>query len=446
MNSNQIRQQFLDFYAAREHQILPAEPFVVPMTYLNDISRTNLWTLPFYPLSLGEKHPPENHSATLQKYISPNIQVLTQRHPTFFEMLTHWGDYSKQQALTWAWELCTEIYQIGSSRLVVSVDERDTETLAIWRDKIGVPEQQIIISRWNSWRPNAGGHCGISTRIHYDCYPERGYESAALEEDIEFRSKSKEEYDREDRIGHILSEEDLRFLSFYHLVFMESEASQYGNQRTPLKTNYMACGMDLERLATILQGCSSFYQTDLILPIIRRAAKVAGVDYDRADSSTKIALRLIADHMRSVVHLKADYYYLKPRYNGGNFMQFSGLNFINKLIQMWIMRIALYSQILGIEEPFVELLIDKIVTWGEAFYPHLRQQQQEIVGYLTQQESYCWSMLEGDRKKGIVSGYLLDKLFRTYNCYRQDIERWAEKKGITIDWDGYNLMLGPEID
>jgi alanyl-tRNA synthetase len=437
MNSNQIRQQFLDFYAAKSHQILPAEPFVVKIPYLNAISRTNLWTLPFYPLSLGEKHPPENRSATLQKYISPNVQVLTQRHPTFFEMLTHWGDYSKQQALIWAWEICTEIYQIPPFRLVVSADARDTETIAIWRDKIGIPESQIIISRWNSWRSNFGGHCGISTRIHYDCYPERGYELAASEEDIEYRSKSKEEYDREDRIGHILPEENLRFLSFYHLVFMESEASQYGNTRTPLKTNYMACGMDLERLATILQGRSSFYQTDLILPVIQRAAKIAGVEYDRADILTQVALRLIADQIRPAIHLTADYSF-KPSQQWPQF--------IHQLISMWLMRSVLYAQFLGIEEPCIELLIDKIVTWGEAFYPHLRQQQQEIAGYLTKQESYCLSMLEGDRKKGIVSGYLLDKLFRTYYCYRQDIEKWAGKKGLAIDWDGYNLMLGPEID
>ncbi|MBE9097599.1 alanine--tRNA ligase-related protein [Tychonema sp. LEGE 07203] len=437
LNSNQIRQQFLEFYAARAHQILPTEPFVVNISYLNSISRTNLWTLPFHPISLGEKYSPENHSAILQKYISPNVRVLTERHPTFFEMLTHWGDYSKQQALIWAWELCTEIYQIPRSRLVVSVDARDTETLAIWRDQIGIPEQQIIISRWNSWRPNSSGHCGISTRIHYDCYPERGYELAASEEDIEFRSKSKEEYDREDSIGHILPEEDLRFLSFYHLVFMTSESPKYGNTRTPLKTNYMACGMNLERLAAILQGGSSFYQTDLILPLILRTAKVAGVEYDRTDNLTKVSLKLIADQIRPAVHLTADYIVTPPHH---------WPQFIHQLIQMWLMRGVLYSQILGIEEPFVELLIDKIVTFGEVFYPHLRQRQKEIVAYLKPQESYCWSLLDGERKKGIVSGYLLDKLFRTYHCYRQDIEKWAQKNSLTIDWDGYNLMLGPEID
>lgn len=437
MNSNQIREKFFSFYTAKEHQIFPTESFVVKIPYLNAISRTNLWTLPFHPISLGEKYSPENHSAIVQKHISPNIQVLTQRHPTFFEMLCHWGDYSKQQALSWAWKLCTEIYQIPPSRLVVSVDARDTETIAIWRDKIGVPERQIIISRWNGWRSNFGGHCGISTRIHYDCYPERGYELAGSEEDIDFRSKDKEFYDREDNLGHILPEEDLRFLSFYNLVFMESEASQYGNTRKPLKTNYIAAGIDLERLAAILQGVSSCYQTDLMFPIIQRLAQVAAVEYDRAGLVTKASLKLIADQIRPAVHLTADYSLKLPH---------RWPQYIHQLIQTWLMRIVLYSQILGIEEPFIELLIEEIVTLEEAFYPHLRQQQQEIVGYLKQQESYCWNLLEGDRKKGIVSGYLLDKLFRTYKCYRQDIERWAGKKRITIDWEGYNLMLGPEID
>lgn len=436
MNSNQIRQQFLAFFAAKEHQILPAESFVVNALYLNAISRTNLWTLPFYPLSLGEIHSPENRSAIVQKHISPNIQVLTQRHPTFFEMLTHWGDYSKQQALTWAWELCTEIYQIPRSHLVVSADARDTETIAIWRDKIGIPEERIIISRWNSWRSNFGGHCGISTRIHYDRYPERGYELAASEEDIEFTSKGKEFYDREDRIGHILPEEDLRFLSFYHLVFMDSDRPKYGNTETPLKTNYMACGMDLERLATILQGVSSYYQTDSIFPIIQKVAKLAAIEYDRADIMTKVAIKLVADHIRAAVHLTADYpltiSYFQP-------------SFLEKQIQSWLMRSILYSQFSGIEEPFMELLIEEIVTLEEAFYPRLRQQQNQIAGWFKKYESYFWNLLEDDRKKGIVSVYLLGQFFHSYQCYRQDVERWAAKKGLTPDWVGYDRTL-PDFD
>ncbi|NJM58986.1 MAG: hypothetical protein HC849_00350 [Oscillatoriales cyanobacterium RU_3_3] len=167
-----------------------------------------------------------------------------------------------------------------------------------------------------------------------------------------------------------------------------------------------------------------------------RVAKIAGVEYDRADIMTKVAIRLVADQMRPAVHLTADYSFKPPH---------QWPQYIQRLIQMWLMRSVLYSQILGIEEPYVELLIEKIVTWGETFYPHLRQQQNEIAGYLKQKESYCWNLLEDDRTKGIVSVYLLGQLFHTYHCYRQDVERWAGKKGLTVDWEGYNRTL-PDFD
>ena len=436
MNSNQIRQQFLSFYAAKGHQTLPTVPFVVKPPTLNLMSKSNMWTLPFHPISLGQQYSPENHSTILQKHISPNIQVLTQRHPTFFEMLTHWGDYSKQQALTWAWEICTEIYQLPPSRLVVSVDAIDTESIAIWRDKIGIPEERIIVSRWNFWRPHPHGHCGPSTRIHYDCYPERGYELAASFEDIEFKSKEREYSDRPDTLLYLLPEEDLRFLSFYHLVFMDSESPPYGN-KTPLKTNYIAAGMNLERLAAILQGVSSFYETDLIFPIIETAAVVAGIDYDRSDNLTKVDLKVIADHIRAAVHLSADYIFKPP--------QRWPLN-IHRQIKIWLMRLVLHAQLLGIEHSLIELLIANTITLGETFYPHLRTQQTEITAFLKQQEAYCWQLLQNERERGIATGYLLDQFFRNYDCSIKPINRWVSQKGLTIDWDGYNQMLGPEID
>jgi alanyl-tRNA synthetase len=438
MNSNLIRQQFLDFYAARGHQIIPTLPLLKPPKHPNLMSESvNLWTLPFHPISLGQTYSPDNHSAILQKHISPNITVLTECHPTFFEMLDNWGDYSKQQALTWAWELCTEVYQLPPSRLVVSVCSEDTETIAIWRDKIGIPEHRIIISRWNFWRPHPCGHCGPSTGIHYDFYPERGYELAASFEDIEFQSKDPEYYDRQDILDYLVPENDFRFLSFYRLIFMDSESQPYGNKYTPLPANYIAAGMNIEQLATILQETSSFYETDLIFPIIETAARVAAIDYHQSDKLTKLSLKAIADRVRAAVHLSADYI-LKPRQDWPHL--------IHQQIKKWLMCMVLHVQILGIEHSFIELLIDTTITLEETFYPHLQQQQTEITAFLQQQESYCWKLLQSDREKGIITGSLMNQLFHTYDCCMKDINRWAIQHKLTLDWDGYNQILGPEID
>ena len=435
MNSNQIRQQFLSFYATRGHQIFPSVPLIAK--HPNLMLQSNLWTLPFHPISFGQQYSPLSPSTILQKHISPNITVLTQRHPTFFEMLGNWGDYSKEQALIWAWELCTEVYQLPPSRLVVSVYPNDTETIAIWRDQIGVPKDRIIISRWNFWRSHSHGHCGNSTRIHYDCYPERGYELVETEEDIEFKSKDKEYYERDDILPYILPEEDLRFLNFYTMVFIDSESQKYGNKRTPLNRNYIASGMDLERLAAILQQVSSFYETDLIFPIIQTVTQVAGIDYYHVDNLTKISLKAIADHVRAAVHLTADYIFKSP--------QRWPLP-IHKQIKIWLMRLVLHSQLLGLEDSFIELVIANTITLGETFYPHLREQQYEITAFLQQQESYCWKLLDIEREKGIVTGYLLNQFFQTYNCSIKVIQAWATYQGLNLDWAEYNNILGSEID
>ncbi|MBD2181208.1 alanine--tRNA ligase-related protein [Aerosakkonema funiforme] len=435
MNSNQIRQKFLSFYAARGHQILPTESLVANSPDL--MFQTNLWTLPFHPISLGQRYSPSNHSTILQKHISPNLTVLTERHLTFFEILGNCGNYSQEQALSWAWELCTEVYQLPPERLVVSVRINDTETFAIWRDRIGVPEHRIIFSNQNFWRTRPHGHCGRNTRIHYDFYPERGYQSVASEEDIQFQSKDKEYYDRPDTLHYLLPEEDLRFLSFYHLVLMEFDTEKYVNKLIPLQRNYIDAGLAVEKLAVILQEVSNFYETDLIFPIIETVAEVAGVDYERADAWTKICLKVIADQIRAAVYLSADCVPKPPHFWNHP---------IRKQIKIWLMRVVLHAQLLGIEHPFVKLPIATTITLGEKFYPLLRQQQNEITAFLQDEESYCWKQLQTAREKGIVTGRTIEQFFHTYDCSIKDIQRWATQQSLTLDFSEYNAILGPEID
>lgn len=435
MNSHQIRQQFLSFYAARGHQIFPAVPLVAQPPDL--IERSNLWTWPFHPLSLGQRYSPSTYSTILQKYISPNLTVLTERHLTFFEMLGNWGDYSLEQALTWAWELCTQVYQLPPSRLVVSVRTNDTETFAIWRDRIGVPEQQIVFSKCNFWRSHPRGHSGRSTRIHYDRYPERGYQSIESLADIEFHSKDKEYYDRPDTFHYLLPDENLRFVCFYRLVLMEFESAKYGSQLIPLPKNYLETGMYLEQLAMILQQVPNLYETDLVFPIIQTVAQVARIDYHQADNWTKVNLKIIADQIRAAVYLCADYLPTPPQ---------QWPTPIHTQIKIWLLRVVLHAQMLGIERPLVELLIASTIDLGKSFYPLLRQYRTQITEFLQPQASYWQNQLQSEQKQGIISGFFLYQLFQTYDCSIKEIRRWASDRGLELDWAGYNAILGPEID
>ena len=434
MNSNQIRQQFLSFYIARSHQIVPTEPLIAKSPDLTE--RTNLWTLPFHPISLGQRTSPSTYSTNLQKYISPNLTVLTERHLTFFEKLGNCGDYSLEQAIIWAWELCTEIYQLPPSRLVVSIPLNDTETFAIWRDRIGIPEHQIVFSNYSFWRTHPGGHSGGCVRIHYDRYPERGYQSIELEPDIQYYSKNKEYYDNPDIISHVLDDEDLRFTCFYRLVLMEFDTGKFGTQRTPLAKKYIDAGMYVEQLAAILQSASNLYEIDLVFPIIQTVAQLAGIDYHQADNWAKINLKAIADHLRAAIHLTADYHKILPNLPRQ----------IHTLIRIWLLRIVWHGQMLGIERPFIELPIAIAIDLEESFYPLLRQEQTKITTFLQKQESNWWKQLENEQEKGIISGSFLYQLFHTYKCYIQDIRRWADYHGLELDLAAYRAMLGPEID
>ncbi|HEY9749773.1 MAG TPA: alanine--tRNA ligase-related protein, partial [Allocoleopsis sp.] len=284
LSGAQIRQKFLDFYAARGHQVLPSASLVPedPTVLL-----TIAGMLPFKPIFLGQRSPEFPRATTSQKCIRTNdIENVgrTARHHTFFEMLGNFsfGDYFKEQAIAWAWELATEVFGLPPERLVVSVFEEDDEAFALWRDKIGIPAHRIqrMGEKDNFWVSGPTGPCGPCSEIYYDFHPEKGDD-------------------------HIDLEDDTRFIEFYNLVFMQYNRDAEGNL-TPLQNKNIDTGLGLERMAQILQKVPNNYETDLIFPIIQTAAEIAGIDYAKADESTKVSLKVIGDHVRAVVHMIAD--------------------------------------------------------------------------------------------------------------------------------------------
>ena len=190
LSSNEIRAKFLEFYQQRSHKILPSASLVPedPTVLL-----TIAGMLQFKPIFLGQRPAPVPRATTSQKCIRTNdIENVgrTARHHTFFEMLGNFsfGDYFKTEAIAWAWELSTQVFQLPPDRLVVSVFESDDEAFAIWRDKIGIPPHRIqrMGEEDNFWASGPTGPCGPCSEIYYDFHPELGDENIDLEDDSRF--------------------------------------------------------------------------------------------------------------------------------------------------------------------------------------------------------------------------------------------------------------------
>ncbi|MBG0746325.1 MAG: alanine--tRNA ligase, partial [Planktothrix agardhii KL2] len=360
---SEIRQKFLNFYAEKGHKILPSASLVPedPTVLL-----TIAGMLPFKPIFLGQRQPEFPRATTSQKCIRTNdIENVgrTARHHTFFEMLGNFsfGDYFKQQAIAWGWEISTKVFELPPERLVVSVFEEDDEAFAIWRDEIGVSPQRIkrMGEADNFWKSGPTGPCGPCSEIYYDFHPERGEDNIDLEDDS-------------------------RFIEFYNLVFMQYNRDNDGIL-TPLQNKNIDTGMGLERMAQILQQVPNNYETDLIFPIIKTAAEIAQIDYHKSDDKTKVSLKVIGDHIRAVVHLIAD---------GVNASNIGRGYIVRRLIR----RVVRHGRLIGINQEFTTLVAETAIQLSEAIYPNVRQRETAIKAELQREETRFLETLERGEK------------------------------------------------
>ena len=410
-----IRQQFLDFYAARGHKILPSASLVPedPTVLL-----TIAGMLPFKPIFLGQRQAEFARVTTSQKCIRTNdIENVgrTARHHTFFEMLGNFsfGDYFKSQAIAWAWELSTQIYNLPPDRLVVSVFEEDDEAFALWRDEIGIPAHRIqrMGEKDNFWVSGPTGPCGPCSEIYYDFHPEKGDESIDLEDDT-------------------------RFIEFYNLVFMQYNRDADGNL-TPLQNQNIDTGLGLERMAQILQKVPNNYETDLIFPIVQTAAAIAGIDYATAEPSTKISLKVIGDHVRAVVHMIAD----------GITANNEGRGYV---LRRLIRRVVRHGRLIGINHDFTTQVAETAIALSESAYPKVRQKADTIKNELQKEESRFRETLERGEKlleeilsnvTDQISGQDAFTLYDTYGFPLELTQEVAEEKGLTVDVAGFETEM-----
>lgn len=415
----QIRQAFLEFYQARGHQIKPSASLVPedPTVLL-----TIAGMLQFKPIFLGQRQADCDRATTSQKCIRTNdIENVgrTARHHTFFEMLGNFsfGDYFKEQAIAWAWELSTEIFQLPPERLVVSVFREDDDAFAIWRDQIGVPPHRIIRmgEADNFWASGPTGPCGPCSEIYYDFHPELGDDAIDLEDDS-------------------------RFIEFYNLVFMQYNRDAAGTL-TPLSNQNIDTGLGLERMAQILQRVPNNYETDLIFPLIQAAARIAELDYTTCDPKTQVSLKVIGDHVRAVVHMVAD----------GITASNVGRGYV---LRRLIRRVVRHGRLIGIEGPFITQVAETAIQLAETPFPNTRQRASAIQAELAREEARFLETLERGEKlladtlakaKATqvteIAGTDAFVLYDTYGFPLELTQEVAEEQGLTVDVTGFEAAM-----
>ncbi len=417
LSGSQIRQKFLDFFVQRGHKFLPSASLVPedPTVLL-----TIAGMLPFKPIFLGQRAPEAPRVTTSQKCIRTNdIENVgrTKRHHTFFEMLGNFsfGDYFKTEAIAWAWELSTDPecgFGLPPERIAVSVFREDDEAFAIWRDKIGLPPHRIqrLGEEDNFWVSGPTGPCGPCSELYYDFHPERG-------DDIDLA-------------------DDSRFIEFYNLVFMQYNRDANG-KLTPLQKQNIDTGMGLERMAQILQRVPNNYETDLIFPILAKAAAIAGLDYHQADEKTQVSLKVIGDHLRAVVHLMAD----------GVTASNLGRGYV---LRRLIRRVVRHGRLIGIDGEFAAAVAEVAIALAAEVYPNVRDRAAAILADLQREEAQFLKTLERGEKllaellapqPAQIAGADAFVLYDTYGFPLELTQEIAAERGLTVDVAGFEAEM-----
>ena len=359
MQANEIRKKFLEFFAQRGHRIVSSSSLVPA----NDptLLFSNAGMNQFKDVFLGREKRDYVRATTSQKCVRAggkhnDLEQVgrTTRHHTFFEMLGNFsfGDYFKKEAIPWAWELITREFAIPREKLYVTVFREDDEAEGIWAQDVGVPRARIfrLDEKDNFWQMGETGPCGPCSEIHFDLGPAASDQGHA---DCQFPCDCG------------------RYVELWNLVFMQFNRDEQGTM-TPLPRPSIDTGAGLERMASVLQGKLSNFETDLFRPLIDEAAGMANVEYG-SNHDTDVSLRIIADHARSSTFLISD----------GVLPSNEGRGYVLRLI----MRRALYhGQTLGLNEPFLYKISGRVVDMMKDAYPELVQTAHHVAKAIKKEE------------------------------------------------------------
>ncbi len=418
---NDLREQFLKFFESKGH-LSRGSYSLVPE---NDKSLLLIVAgmAPLKKYFTGELEPPRHRMATCQKCIRTNdIEHVgyTARHGTFFEMLGNFsfGDYFKEEAITWAWEFLTDVLKIPADRLWPSVYLEDDEAYRIWHDKIGVPAQRIVrLGKEDNFWEHGQGPCGPCSEIYFD----RGEKYGCGKPDC--------------RPGCDCD----RYMEIWNIVFSQFNNDGNGNY-TELAHKNIDTGMGLERLACVMQGVDNMFEVDTIANIIRAASEKAGIPY-KTNEKADVSLRIIADHARACAFLIADG--VMPSNEGRGYV-------LRRLLR----RACRHGRILGIDGPFLCDMMAVVARENAAPYPELTEKLDYIQKITRMEEERFGATVEagmnllehliaGAIATGslLLSGADIFKLSDTFGFPLDLTREIAAERGIGIDEKGFEEKL-----
>lgn len=437
MNSLEIRNTFLDFFKNKQHEIVPSAPIVVKDD--PTLMFINAGMNQFKDLFLGNTPVRFPRIADTQKClrVSGKHNDLDEvghdtYHHTMFEMLGNWsfGDYFKKEAIDWAWELFTEVYQIDKSSLYATVFEGDKadglepdmEAYELWKKHL--PESQILFGskKDNFWEMGDTGPSGPCSEIHVD-----------IRTDEEKKKISGRD---------LVNQDHPEVIELWNLVFIEFNRLSNGTLQ-PLADKHVDTGMGFERLAMVLQGVRSNYDTDIFVPIIQAIAKMAGTTYNK-DLEKDIAMRVIADHLRAVAFTIAD----------GQLPSNTGAGYVIRRILRRAVRYGF--TFLNFEEPFLYRLLPVLIEQMGNAFPELKAQQ-ELIGQVLKEEEVAFlrTLSQGikrfeqhiqklkttDGENMVIDGQFAFELFDTFGFPIDLTQLMAREEGFAVDMDGFNKGL-----
>lgn len=436
MTAAEIRQQFLDFFEQKGHKVVESAPIVVKDD--PTLMFTNAGMNQFKDIFLGDKKTVSTRVVDTQKCLRVSgkhndleeVGVDTYHH-TMFEMLGNWsfGDYFKEEAINWAWELLTEVFKLDKDRLYVSVFEGDktdnlgldTEAKELWLKLVSGDKIILGNKKDNFWEMGETGPCGPCSEIHIDL-------------------RSDEERAKVDGATLVNADHD-QVIEIWNLVFMQYNRKKDGSLH-PLPNQHVDTGMGFERLVRAVHSMQSNYDSDLFMDTIQELENISGEKYGK-EEQTDIAFRVIADHLRAVCFAISD----------GQLPDNNGAGYVIRRILRRAVRYG-YS-FLGLEKPFINELVPGFVAKFQAVFPGLSEQQDFIKKVVEQEEKSFLRTLNRGLKlfdeysnKGAdnVTGKQAFELYDTFGFPVDLTQLLAKEKGIEVDLEGFKIALQEQKD
>ncbi len=419
MSGNELRDRYLQFFVGKGHLRLPSAS-LIPQDDPT-LLMIGAGMAPFKPFFTGKMKPPRTRITTSQRCVrTGDIENVgrTARHQTYFEMLGNFsfGDYFKREAITWAWEFLTKELELPEEKLWVTIYPKDEEAYKIWTEEVGVNPAHIVKMEDNFWEIGPGP-CGPDSEIYVDLGEDRGCGSpdCAVGCDCD------------------------RFLEIWNLVFTQYDRTEDG-EYVPLVNKNIDTGAGLERLASVLQGKRTNFETDLLYPIIEYASKVSGVTYGK-DEAQDVSLKVIADHARSMTVMIMD----------GILPSNEGRGYVLRRI---LRRAIRHGRMLGIEDKFLTGAVDAVIKIYDGVFEELTAKQEYIKKVISLEEdrfhttlTQGMELLNGyieDLKtegKTVLSGDLSFQLYDTFGFPWELTDEILQENGMELDKAAFDAAM-----